>query len=260
MKALTITLVQADLRWEDPNANRQHLTQLLARHLSTTTTELVLLPEMFTSGFTMQPGAVAESMQGPTVAWLQEMAQQYQTAIAGSFVCMDQGQYFNRLAWVQPDASVQTYDKRHLFSYAGEHEHYQAGQSQLLVEYRGWRIMPLICYDLRFPAWSRNVQDYDLLIYVANFPDKRGEAWRTLLRARAIENQVYTVGVNRVGTDANAVYYAGDSCLINYDGKVVEHLPPREQVQTVTLDYTAQSTHRARFAFLRDRDDFTWMV
>lgn len=255
MSSLTISLVQADLVWENPEANRQKIANLLNQLPQDT--QIVVLPEMFTTGFSMQPAPLAETMQGPTLRWMQAQSQQLGAVITGSVIVQADGKYYNRLLWVAPDGDVQYYDKRHLFTLAGEHEQYTGGHQQLLIEYLDWRIRPQICYDLRFPVWSRNDNDYDLLLYVANFPDKRSLAWRTLLRARAIENQAYTIGLNRVGLDGNGIYYAGDSCLIDYSGVIQEHLPARETVRTFRIEKASQQAFRKRFAFLPDRDDFT---
>lgn len=255
MESLKIALLQLDLIWEDAQKNRDKIDQLLGTvH---TDSNLIILPEMFTTGFSMEPATLAETMQGETIAWLKSQAKKHDAAITGSVIIVDQGAYYNRLLWVLPQGDVFTYDKRHLFTLAGEEKVYTPGDKQLIVDYRGWKIKPLVCYDLRFPVWSRNTAPYDLLLYVANFPDKRGLAWRTLLQARAIENQVYTIGLNRVGLDGNGVYYAGDSCLVNYDGRVSVHLPPREMVQHFVINKANQTHFRKKLAFLSDQDQFT---
>lgn len=255
MERLKIALFQADLIWEQAADNRHKFTRLFESIAPGT--DLIVLPEMFTTGFSMEPAKLAETMTGETVAWLQQQAAAMNTAITGSVIIEENGNFYNRLLWVFPNGTIRSYDKRHLFTLAGEEKVYTPGKEQLLVEYKGWKIMPLICYDLRFPVWSRNQFDYDLLLYVANFPDKRGLAWRTLLQARAIENQAYTIGLNRVGTDGNGAYYAGDSCLVNYDGKISQHLPPREMVAQFEIKKEEQDNFRKKLAFLADQDKFS---
>lgn len=254
MQALRITLIQADLIWESPSQNRAAFDQFLRQVKGPT--DLVILPEMFTTGFTMEPALLAEAMDGPTIQWMQQWAQTLNAVVTGSLIIEEDGHYLNRLIWMPPSGELQSYDKRHLFTLAGEQHHYSAGQERLLVEWRGWRIFPLICYDLRFPVWSRNTLNYDLLVYVANFPDKRSFAWRTLLQARAIENQAYTIGVNRVGTDGNGHYYGGDTCLLDFAGRPLLHMAAYPQVQTITIDHQAQQTFRQKLAFLPDQDSF----
>lgn len=252
---MKIILAQQNLAWEAPAQNRLQLEQWFRQFPADV--DMVILPEMFTTGFSMTPTGLAEQMGGTTHQWLQQWAKVLDAAIVGSLIIEAGNKYYNRLLWVHPDGRTEYYDKRHLFTLAGEQHHYQAGKDQLIVSYQGWRIMPLICYDLRFPVWSRNNMDYDLLLYVANFPDKRGHAWRSLLTARAIENQSYTIGLNRVGTDGNGIYYAGDSCLIDYAGQTQAHLPPRAHWQMVTLDKATQQSFRKKLAFLPDRDTFS---
>ncbi|MCB9285547.1 MAG: amidohydrolase [Lewinellaceae bacterium] len=255
MEPLRVTLVQTELAWEDPAANLQRLERKL--HPISGTTDLIILPEMFTTGFTMRAEAMAEDMDGPTLRWMQAMASQLDAVITGSVVICERGACFNRLLWVRPDKTYAYYDKRHLFSLAGEQHHYTAGNQRLLVGLKGWTICPLICYDLRFPVWSRNTQDYDLLIYVANWPKARRHAWQSLLVARAIENQSYTIGVNRVGEDANGNEYTGDSMVVNFAGEVLYHIAYGEQSETLTLAHAIQESFRAKFPFLDDADDFS---
>jgi len=254
MTDLRISLVQTYIHWEDKASNfrlfEKHLAGLAGQ------TDLILLPEMFTTGFTMAASRLAEPLPGPTLHWMQRMARSTDAVLAGSYIAKDDGGYFNRLLWMRPDGSWAHYDKRHLFTLAGEHEHFQAGERQLLVELKGWQIMPLICYDLRFPVWSRNTMHYDLLLYVANFPARRRLAWKSLLQARAIENQAYTIGLNRVGRDGNDIYYAGDSMCFDAVGEVLCHLAHTEQVVTLTLDAAHQGALRERFQFLPDRENF----
>ncbi len=254
MNTLKVALIQAELHWEDAAQNRARFSELIAT--VSADTDIILLPEMFTTGFSMHPHRLAESMDGPTLAWMSAEARAKNAVIAGSVIIAAGEAYFNRLIWMEPNGDYKTYDKRHLFTLAGEEKVYTPGKEQLLVQYKGWSIMPLVCYDLRFPVWSRNQFSYDLLLYVANFPDKRGKAWRSLLLARAIENQSYTIGLNRVGWDGNDVYYAGDSMALTYDGNVITHLPPRELVQEVVLHKDQQDTFRRKLAFLPDQDQF----
>lgn len=249
-----LTLIQTDLSWENAQANLDAIGKQLSQ--LTTATDLVVLPEMFTSGFTMQPQEVAEPMEGPTLQWLREQAANLGAAITGSYVVEVEGAYYNRLLWVFPDGRYLTYDKRHLFTLAGEHEHYTAGKERLIVEWKAWKICPLICYDLRFPVWSRNNVDYDLLIYVANWPERRRHHWKSLLMARAIENQVYTVGLNRVGVDGKDIRYSGDSCVIDYAGETRASLAIAPATTSLELDLETQRAYRERYAFLADQDRF----
>lgn len=255
---LRISLLQPDLHWEDPAANRRWLEEQFGPLAGRT--DLVVMPEMFTTGFTMQAAAHAEPARGTTFEWMRQWAERLQAALTGSIIVEEDGRYFNRLIWMEPDGTCHTYDKRHLFTLAGEHEHYSPGRERLIVNYRGWRILPLICYDLRFPVWSRNRDDYDMLIYVANFPALRQHAWRSLLTARAIENQAFTVAVNRVGRDANDYDHAGDSGIIDYQGqwRVKLHGHPAVHTQTIALE--EQQAFRRRFAFLADRDEFSLTI
>ncbi|RMF02845.1 MAG: amidohydrolase [Bacteroidetes bacterium] len=257
MSSLRIAFIQAELHWEDAIANRAQFEQYFNR--ISTDVDLIVLPEMFTTGFSMNPAPLAEPMDGPTHAWLREWAARKQATLTGSLIIREGAHYYNRLLWVRPDGITATYDKRHLFSLAGEQHAYTAGRVQQVMTCKGWRILPLICYDLRFPVWSRNTMDYDLLLYVANFPDKRAHAWRSLLQARAIENQAYVLGVNRVGVDGNGIYYAGESCLIDYAGHFHAHLPATPASAEVNLDREKLHSFRQRFAFLPDRDRFRFM-
>lgn len=254
MDRLKLALVQANLIWESAELNRQKMEQLLGG--LSPDVDIIVLPEMFTTGFSMSPARLAEPMDGPSVNWMRSLAAAHQAVITGSLIIEEGGQYYNRLIWMQPDGQFEYYNKRHLFTLAGEEKVYTPGAKQLLIQYQGWTIMPQICYDLRFPVWSRNQFSYDLLLYVANFPDKRGLAWRTLLQARAIENQCYTIGVNRVGLDGNEIYYAGDTTLISYDGSILAHLPAREWVQEVEVQKETQDRFRSKLAFLPDQDRF----
>jgi predicted amidohydrolase len=254
MEVLRLSFVQEDLFWEDKQKNLNYFDQKLTTLKEVT--DLVILPEMFTTGFSMQAKELAETMDGTTVQWLKKQAARLSSAIMGSCIIVEGDNYYNRLLFVTPEGNIHHYDKRHLFSFAGEHHHYTAGKDRLLIDYQGWKIMPLICYDLRFPVWSRNTDYYDLLIYVANFPDKRRFAWEQLLTARAIENQAYTVGVNRIGKDGKGIEYSGNSQCIDYSGWMLSDAESKSIVKTIELSYSAQQSFRRQFAFLPDRDMF----
>ncbi len=251
---LHATLVQTTLHWEDKKAN----LKALGRKLDSlaTPTHLVVLPEMFTTGFTMNARPLAEPTEGPTWEWMAAQAARLNAVITGSFIAKENGQYYNRLLWVRPDGSYEQYDKRHLFTLAGEHEHYAPGNHRLIVELNGWKVLPLICYDLRFPVWARNVDGYDLLLYIANWPEMRRQAWRALLAARAIENQAYTLGVNRVGKDGNGFPYTGDTSAYDYAGEELLHATQVDGLFTVQLSYEKQQEFRNKLQFLADRDRF----
>jgi len=251
---LRVTMVQPDLAWQDPQENRRRL----ARHFGGLAghTDLIVLPEMFSTGFSMDAEELAEDMDGPTVGWMREEACALGCAITGSLIVREQGQYYNRLLWVRPDGSVAHYDKRHLFRKAREHERYAQGQRRMTVELKGWRICPLVCYDLRFPVWSRSRGDYDLLIYVANWPSRRKLAWSTLLRARAIENLAYVVGVNRVGRDGNGAQYAGGSVAVDFLGQPLSDEHDGDDVETAVLDRAALDAFRESFPAHLDADAF----
>lgn len=251
---LRVTLLQADLAWEDKAANLKRFDEKIAA--IGTATDLIVLPEMFTTGFSMNASEMAESMNEATLEHLRRWAAACKAVVTGSFIAAEAGKYYNRLVWMSPDGTYRTYDKKHLFTYAEEHFTYTAGTEKLIVELKGWKVCPLICYDLRFPVWSRNVEDYDLLIYVANFPARRAAAWKSLLLARAIENQAYTIGVNRVGTDGKDIYYSGDSSLIDFEGRTLYQVAHIEDTFTATLSASEQKDFRNRYAFLKDRDRF----
>ena len=256
---LRVTLVQAGLAWHDPDANRRRFEQLLLPLASCT--DLVVLPEMFTTGFTMAATSVAEPAAGPTVDWLRMMAARMNAVVTGSVATQDGNAHFNRLIWMRPGGTHESYDKRHLFRMAHEHEHYSAGTRRLLVDLGGWKICPMVCYDLRFPVWSRNrigtATGYDVLVYVANWPERRRHAWQTLLRARAIENLSYCIGVNRVGKDGNEVSYTGDSAAIDFLGQPMTSAVESESVQTVTLERASLDTFRSKFPAHLDADEFS---
>jgi predicted amidohydrolase len=264
--SLRVSLVQGATRWHDAAANRAYYGAF-ARSLKGQT-DLIVLPETFTSGFTNETVRNAETMQGESVAWLQALAQEIATTITGSMVIRGGERCVNRLVWMRPDGTFELYDKRHLFRMAKEHERYAGGNERLIVELNGWRICPMVCYDLRFPVWIRNRHgpaasdrfDYDLLIFVANWPAPRRQPWRTLLRARAIENLCYCAGVNRIGVDGNDLAYAGDSAVLDFLGESLAELGAQEQVVTVTLDAQALAAHRERFPAWMDADDFQIQV
>lgn len=253
---LVVSTLQSDIVWENPQKNREILAATISSLAGQT--DLIILPEMFTTGFSMETEKLAETMQGPTVAWMAEQAQKTGAVVTGSLIIQERGDYFNRLIWMRPDGNFSTYDKRHLFTYAEEDKHFTAGDSHLLVEWRGWTICPLICYDLRFPVWSRNNHHYDLLIYVANFPAARKFHWKSLLVARAIENQVYTIGVNRVGKDGKDIAYHGDTMVINYAGETLQHLAKIPNVSTLELSFGQQQVYRTQYQFLQDADRFSF--
>jgi omega-amidase len=270
METLKVTTIQADLIWENKTANLQKFDGILR---GVTDTDVIVLPEMFTTGFSMQPEKWAEPLSGDTHNWLTIKALEKNAAIVGSFICSDGGQYYNRLIWVQPDGQYFTYDKRHLFTLAGEHKAYTEGVSRLTVEWRGWRICPLICYDLRFPMWSRNAAHfqphhapitahgyYDILIYVANWPKPRIHHWQALLTARAIENQAYVVGVNRVGNDGNGVYHSGSSSIIDFYGKTLYQELDIEHIHTTIFYHTSMMEYRQKFGFLNDQDSILFNI
>ncbi|MCB1624662.1 MAG: amidohydrolase [Pseudomonadales bacterium] len=253
---MRLALVQQSLAWEDRSANYHAFTSVLEPLRGRV--DLVVLPEMFTTGFTMQPARLAEQDGAATRDWLRAQAERIDAAITGSVVVQSAGQYFNRLFWVTPDGAVSSYDKRHLFRMAREHEHYTAGDRQLLIEWRGFRIAPLICYDLRFPVWSRRRAgfEYDLLVYVANWPAVRRYPWQQLLLARAIENLSYVAGVNRIGTDGNGVSYAGDSAIVDYLGQPLAKLADVAGVVSATLEIGPLDEFRRKFPAHLDADHY----
>ena len=255
-KIMRVTLVQTDLFWEDAAQNRAMLDQKLQ---NIQPTDLVVLPEMFTTGFSMRPHQIAETTTGETMQWLTQWAKKLNAAITGSLIIQSGQNYLNRMIWVQPDGHIEQYDKKHLFTLGGEHQHYTAGNDRVTVEWRGCRFRLQICYDLRFPVWSRNHDNYDALIYVANWPERRAHAWRTLLMARAIENQSYVIGVNRIGTDGNGLHYIGDSTVIDYLGTPIFEAKGTEQVGSCTLNKHELASFRTSLPFLTDRDKFDFV-
>ena len=248
-------LIQFDTIWEDKQANLEYLQDKILN--LTDDVDLLVFPEMFTTGFTMNPEVVAEEELGETFQIIQKLALDKQTAITGSWVVKENGNYYNRLFFVFPDGSYKTYNKRHLFTLAGEEKVYRSGDEKLIVSYKGWNICLLICYDLRFPVYSRIVnQNYDLLVYVASWPDRRIDAWDALLKARAIENMSYVVAVNRCGTDPNGVEYSGHSQVIDFMGKYIVEPLINEQIYITDLEKDLLQTARQKFAFLNDADNF----
>lgn len=287
MSTLTITTIQTSLHWEDKAANIQLFDEKI-RNIQQRT-EIVVLPEMFSTGFSMQPEKLAETMDGPTISWMKKLSAAKRIIITGSVIIEEEGNYYNRLVWMLPNGQYGYYDKRHLFAYAQEDQHYTPGSKRLIASVKGWKINLLVCYDLRFPVWSRQQQfiasttlsdairppdtstslirdsaapltepgpEYDLLIYVANWPERRNHAWKTLLQARAIENQCYVVGVNRVGKDGNDIYHSGDSMVVDAMGSVLYTKPHEEDVFTITLQKETLEETRNKLPFLKDADRF----
>ncbi|WP_295471067.1 amidohydrolase [uncultured Pseudomonas sp.] len=251
---LKLALVQTQLAWHDPQANFAHFDDLLKQAHGA---DLVILPEMFSTGFSMDSAGQFEPENGPAAQWLLAQAQRLEAVVTGSVIVQAaDGSYRNRLYWARPDGELAHYDKRHLFRMAGEHEHYSAGEQQVVVELNGWRIRPLICYDLRFPVWSRDAMDTDLLLYVANWPGARRLHWNRLLPARAIENLCYVAAVNRVGKDGNGLVYAGDSQVLDFQGDSLLEVGTADGVFTATLDGAGLAAYRDRFPAYLDVDTF----
>lgn len=255
MQPLNVTIVQATLAWHDPEKNRATFAAIIDGLAQPT--DLIVLPEMFTTGFTMDATSNAETMAGPSVAWMRGTASRAGAAVCGSLIIEEQGCYYNRFVCASPDGSLARYDKRHLFRLASEQEHYSPGRDFVVFELKGWRVCPMVCYDLRFPVWSRNRNRYDLLLYVANWPSPRHLAWTTLCRARAIENQAYVAAVNRAGTDDNGLPYSGGSAVIDFLGQTMADLGEDPGTATVALDPEALAAFRERYPFHMDADDFT---
>lgn len=255
MALLNITLIQPDIVWEDKEANLQQYSQLI--NAIREKKQVVVLPEMFSTGFSMSPDRLAETMDGSSVTWMKQTAYEHKCILTGSLIIEDEGKYYNRLIWMQPDGKYGYYDKRHLFGYAEEDKHYNGGSRKLVTSVNGFRICLLVCYDLRFPVWSRNTgDDYDVLIYVANWPERRSLAWKTLLQARAIENMSYVIGVNRVGKDGKDITYSGDSSVFNPLGEMIWQQSNSTAVYTVSVDKDLVTNTRNQFPFLKDADKF----
>lgn len=261
MSDLKVTLIQTQLHWEDIAANLRMFDEKV--NAIPERTEVVVLPEMFSTGFSMAPEKLAETMDGSAVQWMKKKAAEKNVIITGSLIIRENDHYLNRLIWMQPNGVYGTYDKRHVFAYAGEHEHYQPGDKRLIAQVKGWKLNLLICYDLRFPVWARNViapdtgaPVYDVLINVANWPERRNTPWKTLLQARAIENQCYVVGVNRVGNDGNNIYHSGDSSIIDPMGEIIYQKNHDEDIFTYTLQRSRLEEVRKNLPFLKDADKF----
>lgn len=252
---LRLALVQFDIAWKLPEVNRETCDRLIRS--STARADLILLPEMFTTGFCTEPEGISESMNGPTIHWMLDLASDMRTSIAGSLIIEEGGQYFNRLIHVTPEGTLACYNKRHLFRMSGEEARFTAGTAKLVVPCNHWKVCYQICYDLRFPVWSRNQNTYDLLVYAANWPSPRDEVWETLLRARAIENQCYVAGVNRIGTDGNGIPYSGGSKIIDPKGKEIAAMDtPAEGLIHAAISLTEQNRFREKFPAWKDADEF----
>lgn len=252
---IKIVAIQASLVWHNPAENRRYFEQKI-RQLDRDT-DLVMLPEMFSTGFTMQPSSVAETMHGSSVLWMINMAKTNDIAIIGSMVIQENHKYFNRAIFVSPSGDIETYDKRHLFAIAGEDRQYTSGNNKIIINFKGWRICPLVCYDLRFPVWSRNTDNYDLLLFMANWPITRIDAWDTLLKARAIENMSYCIGVNRIGRDDNGYQYNGHTSAFNFLGEKIAHTKEgMEDLLYCKISKTELLEFRSKLNFLKDQDSF----
>ena len=252
---LHITLIQPDIVWEDKAANLAQYETTIAS--ITGQKQVVVLPEMFSTGFSMAPERLAEPMDGHSVRWMADMAVKYRCILTGSLIIEEDGKYYNRMLWVQPNGDIGIYDKRHLFAYGSEDQHYTRGERRTIAQVNGWRINLQVCYDLRFPVWARNTgDDYDVLLYVANWPEQRSLAWKTLLQARAIENQSYAVGVNRIGTDAKNNNYTGDSSVFGPLGELIWQQTNATACHTITLEKEVLQKVRTGLPFLNDADKF----
>ncbi len=260
MQDLKLTLFQTDLFWEDSEKNIQHFDQLIS--VSDPDSDLIILPEMFNTGFSINPEKCAEEADGLASGWMKEKAVELNKAITGSILVKEGGKYFNRLFFCYPDGSIKTYDKKHLFRMSEEYKVFDAGRERLVLEYKGWKILPLICYDLRFPAWARNTfrkgfYEYDFMFYVANWPATRSHVWRTLLMARAIENQVFCAGVNRIGKDGHGTDHSGDSMLVGPKGNIISLFEPsKEEVKKLKISYDELQAFRKKFTVGYDWDRF----
>ena len=260
MSDLTVSLIQANLHWENVPANLAMFDAKIDTIREKT--EVIVLPEMFSTGFSMQPEKLAETMDGSAVQWMKQKAKEKNVILTGSLIIEEDGAYYNRLLWMLPNGQFGMYNKRHRFGFAGEDDHYAAGDKRLIAQVKGWKINLNICYDLRFPVWARNTiqengaPEYDVLINVANWPERRSTPWRALLQARAIENQCFVIGVNRVGTDGNEIYHSGDTSLIDPVGEIIYHKAHDEDVFTYTLSRAHLDEMRAKFPFMKDADKF----
>ncbi len=258
MSTLSFSIIQTNLFWEDKGANLANLEQKIMGIESYT--EIIVLPEMFSTGFSMQPKIHAETMDGPTIDWMRRLSATKKAIITGSLIINEEGKFYNRLIWMLPSGELGYYDKRHLFAFAGEDQHYTAGNKRLIASVKGWKINLQICYDLRFPVWARQTKgaesEFDVLLYVANWPEKRNHAWKTLLTARAIENQCMTIGVNRVGVDGNNNAHSGDSLIVGPLGEVLYHCAYEEDIFNITLQKEEIDNARSQFPFWKDADFF----
>ncbi|HET8809698.1 MAG TPA: amidohydrolase [Flavobacteriaceae bacterium] len=251
---LRISIVQAEIAWENPVENRERFSKKIAELPET---DLIVLPEMFPTGFSMNAKNLAENPEGESLVWMQKTAKEKKSAITGSVIVVENGKFYNRLFFVFPNGKFEVYDKKHLFSYAEEHKTYSPGNKKIIVEHKGWKICPMICYDLRFPVWSRNAEGYDLLLYVANWPKPRTQAWDILLKARAVENISYVAGVNGIGTDGNGLPYSGHSAVYGPLGDQLSTLDfEKEFSDTLSLSKSNLIETRKKLAFLNDRDEF----
>jgi omega-amidase len=268
MQDLKISIVQSELHWENMDKNLESFSKKISAIEETT--DLIILPEMFSTGFTMNAKSNAEEINGKTMEWMKSKSREKNCVITGSIIIRDKAPsslekardevFYNRLIWMKPDGTYLSYNKRHLFQLADEHQTYTSGNKKIIAEINGWKICPLICYDLRFPVWSRRTktEDYDLLIYVANWPDKRIQAWKQLLIARAIENQCYVAGVNRIGTDGNNIHHSGYSAVIDFKGETLSKTQPNEEfTETISLNKDTLLEFRKHFAFSDDADEFS---
>lgn len=254
---LFIVIIQPEIVWENIEQNINNYSVIIGEIIDEhNTVDLIILPEMFTTGFTMNPTYIAETMEGITIKWMKELAKNYNFAICGSLIIENQSRFFNRFVFVKPNGEVDFYDKKHLFSFAGENKNYTAGNSKKLIKYKGWKINPFICYDLRFPVWCRNTENADLLIFVANWPKKRINHWKILLLARAIENQCYTIGVNRIGNDNNNLEYNGMSSIVDPLGNEILNLKNIPRYVFSILKKTEINSIRESLPFMQDRDNF----
>lgn len=252
---LKIAFIQTDLVWEDRKQNIKNFKEKIESIIQPV--DIIILPEMFTTGFTMNAKDNSETMNGKTVEWMQNRAKEKDAAVVGSIIIEDNKKYYNRLIFAHPDGTLGYYNKRHTFTYAGEDKVFTSGSDRLIIHYKGWKLCPLVCYDLRFPVWARNIDDYDVLIYVANWPKPRINAWDTLLKARAIENMSYCIGVNRIGFDEEQNEYIGHSAVYDVLGNCMTSIKPnKEQVEVVTLQKSHLSFYRNKLRFLNDRDNF----
>lgn len=260
MSSLTFSVIQTNLHWEQKALNLQMLEDKI--NSIQPKTEVVILPEMFSTGFSMKPRQLAEKMDGETIAWMKRISSQKKIILTGSIIIAENNNYYNRLIWMLPNGQMGLYDKKHLFAYAKENEQYTSGDKRLIASVKGWRINLQICYDLRFPVWSRqsnsndDALEYDVLIYVANWPERRSLMWKALLQARAIENQCFCIGVNRVGEDGNGIYYSGDSMVIHPLGTVLYHKAQDEDICTITLQKEELEDIRKKMPFWKDADNF----